>query len=234
MNSSNITEMLVLVVGGLGGLAWRSLKSATERASQEQAAEWSAQRNRAAMLERELEKVRGTERQELRFTSYGELWAEMRPLAIYETSAVNQETMAAMSEKLSDWYFSERGGLMLTSHNRELYFALQDLLSTVSTAKPAWTAKRAREPGPREIFEALLRRRKLIDSITLIERLDEDPLQDWPRNDVEVVARKFRTNVQTLAKDWGTLEDTEQFAVLQQVSSVLRTSLTKDVESRLR
>ena len=35
-----ITEVLVVVPGGLGGFAWRSLRSATERASQEQAVEW--------------------------------------------------------------------------------------------------------------------------------------------------------------------------------------------------
>jgi hypothetical protein len=119
-----ILDFVILAALAVGGLAWRSFSSGVEQAAKDQATEIVSQVNRLAVLSRKLEETRGTERQELRFTSYGQLWAEMRPLAIYDDSPIDQHTMEKMSKKLSDWYFSETGGLMLTKHNRDLYFAL--------------------------------------------------------------------------------------------------------------
>jgi hypothetical protein len=76
-------------------------------------------------LGQELEKSRGVERQELRFKSYGELWKKLRPLAIYSDKPVNRANFGELTEDLSDWYFSECGGMFLLPHVRDFYFALQ-------------------------------------------------------------------------------------------------------------
>jgi hypothetical protein len=229
---SIVADVLTAVALAVGVVVWRSLGAAAEQASKDQAAEIVRQINRAAVLARELEQVRGSERQELRFTSYGTLWAEMRPLAIYDDSPIDRQEMKEMSKNLSDWYFSANGGLMLTSHNRDLYFALQDLVSGVARAETEWEADRIREP--RDTFETVLERRGLKDAQALIEHLDNAATQNWPTNDLEEGARAWRKDVASLAMDWSELDRRERFAVLQQVCSVLRTGLTKDVESRLR
>ena len=59
---------------------------------------------------------------------------------------ITATTMASMSKELSGWYFSEKGGLMLTTRNRDLYFALQRLLHAVGTeARVAGRADRRTE-----------------------------------------------------------------------------------------
>ncbi|HEX6702006.1 MAG TPA: hypothetical protein VF101_14865 [Gaiellaceae bacterium] len=184
------------------------------------------------MLARELEQTRGTERQELRFTSYGMLWAEMRPLAIYDDAPINTQTMKDMSKKLSDWYFSANGGLMLSSHNRDLYFAFQDLVSRVAEEEHAWEAERTREP--KGTFDAALKRIGLERARAFIGYLDEATPQSWPPDGLEERARLWREDVGNLATRWPELDKRERFAVLQQAASTLRTGLTKDVESRLR
>jgi hypothetical protein len=229
---SIVADLLVAVALAVGVVVWRSFSSAAEEAAKAQATEIVNQRNWSAVFARELEQIRGTERQELRFTSYGKLWAQMRPLAIYDSSPVNRETMKEMSKKLSDWYFSDNGGLMLTSHNRDLYFALQDLVSRVANAEMEWEAERI--PEPRETFKAILERRGLTKAQGLIEHLDKAGPKNWPSDGVEELARAWRKDVVNLATGWGQIDSRERFVVLQQVSSILRTGLTNDVESRLR
>jgi hypothetical protein len=226
-----ILDIVILAVLAVGGLAWRSFSSGVEQAAKDQATEIVSRINWSAVLGRELEKIRGTERQELRFTSYGRLWAEMRPLAIYDDSPINQHTMEELSKKLSNWYFSETGGLMLTTHNRDLYFALQDLVSAVARVDH-WEAERIDEPRAR--FAHLLRRRDLSAALALIKYLQGAKTQDWPSDDLEVMTAAWRRDARKLVSGWAEIDSKDQFAVLQQVSSVLRTGLTNDVESRLR
>jgi hypothetical protein len=226
-----VLDLLTLALVAVGLLLWRLFGAAAEHATKTQVDEVMAELHQASALARELEKTRGTERQELRFTSYGKLWAEMRPLAIYDDSRVNETTMGEMSKELSDWYFSETGGLMLTSHNRDLYFALQDLVSAVAN-QPGWEAQRTREP--RVMFLAVLERRGRTAARALVEHLDEVDLSVWPGADIETLARDWREDVAKLAEGWPELNEQERFAVLQQVASVLRTGLAYDVESRLR
>jgi hypothetical protein len=204
---------------------------AAEQAATDQAKELITELNRASALARELEKTRATERQELRFTSYGKLLAEMLPLAIYDDSPIDQTAMRDMSKNLTGWYFSEKGGLMLTTHNREVYFALQDLVSRVAD-QPGWEAERMREP--KDLFIAVLRCRGLTAACDLVEHLKNIHPSRWPSKDIEELARGWREDVAKLAEAWPQLGDKEHFAVLQQVASVLRTCLANDVESRLR
>ena len=231
MDLGTVLDLLTLALVAIGLLLWRLFGAAAEHATKAQVDEVMAELHQASALARELEKTRGTERQELRFTSYGKLWAEMRPLAIYDDSVVDQTTMSEMSKKLSGWYFSETGGLMLTSHNRDLYFALQDLVSAVAD-QPGWEAERTREP--RGIFLVVLERRELTAARALIKHLDDIDISGWPSTDMETLARAWRSDVAKLAEGWPELGREERFAVLQQVASVLRTGLTYDVESRLR
>jgi hypothetical protein len=226
-----VLDLVTLALVAVGLLLWRLFGSAAEQGVTRQVDELITELNRASALARELEKTRGTERQELRFTSYGKLWAKMRPLAIYDDSPIDQTTIGEMSKNLSGWYFSESGGLMLTSHNRDLYFALQDLVSAVAD-QPGWEGERMREP--RAPFLAVLDRRTLTAARALVEYLDDVDVSGWPSTEIETLARDWRTDVAKLAEAWPELDGKERFAVLQQVASVLRTCLTNDVESRLR
>jgi len=226
-----VLDLVTLALVAVGLLLWRLLGSAAEQGVKRQVDELHAELNRASALARELEKTRGTERQELRFTSYGKLWEEMRPLAIYDDSPIDQATTGKMSKHLSGWYFSATGGLMLTSHNREMYFALQDLVSAV-VDQPGWEGERMR--GPRPLFLAVLDQRELTAARALIKHLKDADVSAWPSADIETLASDWRKDVAKLAKKWPELDRKQRFAVLQQVARALRTCLTNDVESRLR
>jgi hypothetical protein len=170
--------------------------------------------------------------QELRFKSYKRLWAQMRPLAIYDDSPVNRQAMACVSKKLSDWYFSADGGLMLTSHTRELYFALQDLVRGVAGAGTRdWEAERT--PEPKATFKAILVQKKLSDALSFMRYAEKATPGVWHGRKLARLAHDWRTDVVNLKEGWAQLDPGARFAVLQQVSSMLRTSLTYDVESRL-
>jgi hypothetical protein len=229
---SLVADVLTVVVVGVGLVLWRSFQAGADEFVKGQVTEINRKLTWTAELARQLEQTRGTERQELRFTSYGELWKEMRPLAIYDESPVNRDAMKEMSKKLSNWYFSVNGGLMLTSHNRELYFALQDLVSRVGSAPAPWAAER--KAKPRKVFEGVLKQRGLDNARALMKDLDNAAPQDWPTAGLEGAADAWRKDVGKLAAGWGEIDPGQRFAVLQQVSSVLRTGLTYDVESRLR
>lgn len=231
MDVGTILDLVILAALAVGGLAWRSFGSGVEQTVKDQATEIVNRINWPAVLGRELERIRGTERQELRFTSYGKLWAAMRPLAIYDDSPINRTAMKELSQKLSDWYFSEAGGLMLTRINRDLYFALQDLVSAVAKGDD-WEG--ARSDDPRGRFQVLLQRRRLKAAQELTKNLSVAKPEDWPSDELERMAADWHQDIRTLARDWNEIDSTEQFAALQQVSSVLRTGLTNDVESRLR
>jgi hypothetical protein len=223
-----VTAALIAV----GVLLWRLVGTGAEQATKAQVDELMVELNRQSVLARELEKTRGTERQELRFESYGTLWAEMRPLAIYDTSPINAEEMGTLSSQLTGWYFSAKGGLMLTSHNRDLYFALQDLVQAVGS-KPDWQAKRIGKP--KDAFQAVAKRLDLAGAQELMKLLDGVKVSEWPPSDLVEVASGWRKkDVVLLVDRWGELDEGERFAVLQQAASLLRTGLTYDVESRLR
>jgi hypothetical protein len=185
-------------------------------------------------LARELEKARGTERQERRFKSYGLLWERLRPLAIYDDASFGKEAAAELSKHLTGWYFSADGGLMLTAPLRELYFTLQDLLLAVAAADlPAWQTERAADP--KTIFTDLVADLPGASrTLAYLEGDDSDrPIAAWPRDAMEV-ARGWRADIRRLHERWSDLAPRQRFAVLQQTASVLRTAMATDVESRMR
>jgi len=158
-------------------------------------------------LGQELQKSRAVERQELRFKSYGELWKRLRPLAIYSDKPINRTELGHLNDELSDWYFSECGGMFLLPHAREFYFALQDFARVVSKGED-WQCPRSDDDHKKRF-------------------------RDWPEG-IEDVGQRWREDIKNLASRWTELDEVDRFTVVQQVASVLRTNLANDVESRLR
>ena len=231
-------QVLTLVLLAIGGYALYVLKMGAEAAvktSAEEAAKATA-RNLTWIgeLARELEKTRGVERQELRFKSYGKLWKELRPLAIYNSSIINREVVDDLSLKLSDWYFSEYGGLLLTPQARDFYFALQDLLQVTSKTPEDWSATRFKESegGHKLIFQEILMEMGSNDAISVLDYFSEGSFQNW-REKAPDLGKKWRLEVKKIAEAWNSLEENQRFASFQQVGSKLRTTLVADLESRL-
>ena len=234
-----ILNIVTLVLLALGGYALVLLKAGTEAAvktSAEEAAKATIQQLQwPAELARELQKTRGVERQELRFKSYGALWKELRPLAIYDETVMNRKTVNDLTSKLSDWYFSECGGLLLTPQARDFYFALQDLLRATSRFPEDWDADRsgASEGDQKFIFQNVLKARSAEGAISVLEYLSTGALEDW-QNQAATLAKEWRKGINDVAATWKELDRRQRFATLQQTGSVLRTSLTNDLDSRVR
>jgi hypothetical protein len=182
----------------------------------------------------DLQKARGVERQELRFKSYGELWKQLRPLAIYSDKPINKDQLGELSEKLSDWYFAECGGMFLTPHARDFYFALQDFLRAVTKAVD-WECRRS-DGDQKKRFENIIHRMNLKNAADVMKTFSpETGRADWPPRDFARLSKLWREeDIVELSTQWSELNDTDRFAVVQQIGSVLRTTLANDVESRLR
>ena len=234
-----IFQLLTLVLLAVGGYVLTLFKAGTEAAvktSAEEAAKATIQQLKwPGELARELQKTRGIERQELRFKSYGALWKELRPLAIYDATVIDKNVVGEMSSKLSDWYFSDCGGLLLTPQARDFYFALQDLLRTTSKFPEDWHVDRPEESGgaERPILQAVLKARGADGAISALEYVSTGALEDW-QGKAAGLAKAWRTGIDDVAKAWHELDNKQRFATLQQVGSVLRTSLVNDLESRAR
>jgi hypothetical protein len=134
---------------------------------------------------------------------------------------------------LSDWYFSECGGLLLTPQARDFYFALQDLLRATSRAPEEWSAARFEEPeGDRHhIFRTVLEATGS-DAISVLDYFWEGKFENWPK-EASDLGKKWRAGIKDVAAAWNELDERQRFASLQQVGSKLRTSLVTDLESRL-
>ena len=182
---------------------------------------------------RELQKVRGKERQELRFKSYGALWKELRALAIYDTTPLDKQTTGSLCSKLTDWYFSDCGGLFLTPEARYFYFTLQDLLQKASRFRTDWRADRVESAEmSQKIFRELLTSKSSKAAIDVMDYFSKGDYEQW-REKGSVQGKTWREEMTKIAEEWGTLDEHQRFAVLQQLGSKLRTSLSNDLESRM-
>lgn len=234
---SVMLQLLMFCLLGLGWYSLRLLKTGTEafvKTTAEETAKATIQELKwPGELARELQKTRGVERQELRFISYGALWKELRPLAIYDSAVINQKAAHDLSTALSNWYFSEHGGLMLTVQARDFYFALQDLLRATSKFPEDWQCDRPdeAEEAERKVFQALLRANGAEGAIAAIEYLSNRAPEDWQSKGAQL-AKEWRKGINDVAKAWNRLDSGQRFATLQQVGSILRTSLVIDLESR--
>lgn len=235
---SPILDLVTLILVAAGGYALVLLKAGTEAAvktSAEEAAKAAIRQLQwPAELARELQKTRGVERQELRFKSYGALWKELRPLAIYDETIISRKMVGDLSSKLSDWYFSECGGLLLTPQARNFYFALQDLLRATSKFPEEWDADRAgaSEGDQKLIFRKVLEARSA-EGASVLDYLSTGAFENW-QDQAATLAEKWRRGIIEVAAAWKQLDRKQRFATLQQVGSVLRTSLVIDLDSRLR
>lgn len=239
----SVLEWVIIGLLGAGAFAWALFKKFGESTAEEIAKEVVAEMVRDARLTRELEAFRGTQRQEFRIKSYSQLWAIMDPLAIYEDKEVDPVSMETLSDDLTKWYFSAEGGLMLTSVARHFYFALQDLIRAVSST-PGWKAIRTTDDQRQRLlayFDKEMRegldpetRLHMEGAKKALDLLKDIDTREWPPEDMETHAKAWRETVRFIAKGWQKIDPRVQFAVLQQVSSVLRTVLTADLESRIR
>ena len=101
----------------------------------------------------------------------------MWPTAIYGGTNFDRSMVRELSTSYSDWYYSEEGGLMLTTPTHELYFTLQCLLRSLGDGAD-WTGERVN--NPRDLFLALLDERSLLKAKKFLVDLDERYLLDWP------------------------------------------------------
>jgi hypothetical protein len=105
-----------------------------------------------------------------------------------------------LSKALSDWYFSEAGGLLLTKPVREFYFALQDLLREITKGAVEWTADRPSE-DPKDWFDSILRRDGCTDALRTLETLDNVDIREWPSVSPDL-AKDWRKDIAKLAEHW--------------------------------
>ncbi|MCC6617100.1 MAG: hypothetical protein IT320_26745 [Anaerolineae bacterium] len=239
---NTILDVLTLIALTIGGGALFLLRAGTEAAvktSAEEAAKAAIRQLQwPAELARELQKTRGVERQELRYKSYGALWQKLRPLALYDDKVINREAAGEMSSSLSDWYFSDCGGLLLTPQARSFYFSLQDLLRATARSAEDWdTDPSAGSDGEqRDTFRALLAAKQTTGSVgealAVLDYFGRGNFEDWQSTAAER-GKQWRAGIGELATNWGDLDRQQRFATLQQVGSILRTSLTIDLESRV-
>lgn len=207
----------------------------TETTAEELAKAISQQVNWRAELDRVLQKTRGVERQELRYKSYGALWKELGPLAIYDDSEIDRATVGELFSKLSNWYFSECGGLLLTPQAREFYFALQDLLRTTSKFPAEWHVDRseASHEDQKPVFRKVLAARSAGEAVEAFDYFLTGEFENWQDKGSQL-GKDWKKGIEGVAKAWSELDERQRFATLQQVGSILRTSLVYDLESRLR
>jgi hypothetical protein len=229
-----IMNLLILILLALGGYVLMATRAAVKTGAEEAAKAAIRQLQWPAELTRELQKTRGVERQELRFKSYGGLWKELRPLAIYDDAVIDKKKVDDLSSKLSTWYFSECGGLLLTPQARDFYFSLQDLLRTALRIPEEWRAARFEEPkgGYKVAFRAVLDARSSREAISVLDYFSEGKFENW-QEEASDLGKKWKEGIKKVAAAWNELNEKERFATLQQVGSKLRTSLVTDLESRL-
>lgn len=232
----NALDFIIMMLLAVGAFLLRQLKVATDATVKTTAEETAREIVKEFVwpqeLARELQRTRGMERQELRYRSYAALWKELRPLAIYDARAISRRDVGKLSENLSNWYFSQDGGLLLTPQTRDFYFALQDLLRVAATSAVSWTASRsdAHEWDLKEVFGQLLRNDS--GAAPVLEYFKAEKFTDWNARAARL-GGDWRRGINQLGRGWDQLSEEQRFAALQQVGSILRTSLTNDLESRL-
>ena len=69
-----------------------------------------------------------------RFAAYGALWSRMNELAIYCEVPFDEKVAQCVRDKLTTWYFSADGGMLLSATARDFYFGLQEILGKLAQA----------------------------------------------------------------------------------------------------
>jgi len=136
-----------------------------------------------------------------------------------------------LAEALSRWYFSANGGMFLTARARDFYFALQESLEAAADLK-GWKCTQ-RPEDVKKLFRDFL---KSSIAGTHYAAFDPEVLEHPESIDhkqwlqlCRIVAEKLR--LRSKAND--SAEDDQVFAVVQQVSSALRSILADELHTRL-
>jgi hypothetical protein len=240
----NVVTILLLGVGGYALFLIKEGAQAVVKTTAEETAKATIEQLKWPMeLARELQKTRGVERQELRYKSYGALWEKLRPLAIYDEAVINRATVRGLSTDLSNWYFSECGGLLLTEQSRDFYFALQDLLRKTSEFPEDWDVERSGVGSDQKsVLREVLKELSAIGGISetgadkaikVLEYISNGNFEDW-QNRAVALAKDWSGGMEQVVDAWKDLDKKQRYATLQQAGSILRTALTTDLESRVR
>ena len=207
-----ITQLLPLGLVVLGGLfvLFRMAAQAAAKTGAEEATkilfrklEWPE------LLARELQKSRGLARQDFRFKSYAALWQELRPLAIYDPTILDKQAAGELSKKLTDWYFSEYGGLLLTPQAQPFYFALQDLLSVTSGIAAEWRADRSESSAgdAAMVLGRIFKAQNANDASDVLEYFSASVFKDWEQKGIDL-GKTWGDAIKALAKVWTELNRT--------------------------
>jgi len=178
---------------------------------------------------------------EARLKAYPKLVRATASLAIYfpdtfQLVPIGPKDCATMGRKLSAWYF-QHGGLLLSRNSRSAYFRLATALTRASKA-PSLHVPPLQDYGlfsNKEEQDKYLSKDRLDEYRTCLE---EDyginvrtlKLEDWKFGGEDEVNPRESCVCTTDAKKraWKFRD----YIVLQQLSSLLRTELTKDLRSR--
>jgi len=167
-----------------------------------------------------------------RSEAYARLWTRTKATKIYTTQAFGPHEVSDLVNVLSDWYFSECGGLFLTKRAREFYFALQDLVLAIDDFG-RWTCKR-RPKKPKAVFERLLKTLKLKDSgVRQQARLATVKPESLNDERWRALCGKLSDRLRSLVEDASPEAGEMIYSAVQQVASVLRSNLVHELGSRL-
>ncbi len=180
----------------------------------------------------DIAKQRSTDLLNRRFAAYGKLWLQMHPLAVYSSETFNADAARSTSKDLSNWYFSDSGGLFLSTTARDFYFALQDTLKTFSDA-----VKLQKVPhiDGRNTFTKMLKLDKAIawKYRKCVQAYEDEQPERMPGKDWLHLCRELSPHaLKELAKD-PVHGSSLAFCMAQQVSSALRTRLAHELQTRL-
>lgn len=168
-----------------------------------------------------------------RFEAYTLLWTKMGPLAIYGDASFGRADAQTLERELSTWYFSDKGGLLLTAEARDFYFALQGALHAAGKF-PDWRCEK-RPTDTRTPFNELIAEvAKKDDRLTPCERLIEKKTPERMKPGLWLDTCKAVMEKLADAKTLQTPEGCDlTYCAIQQISSILRTRLAAEVRSRL-
>jgi hypothetical protein len=179
-----------------------------------------------------------------RFEAYGALWSRTSFAAIYTAKEFGPDHVTEFKERLSSWYFTEKGGLLLTTKARGFYFALQDFLTHLGDLSGWHCPHRPSQSDTKVRFARLLkdvvaREPQLQEQVNLVQTTPEtlDP-EIW-KHICKQVAVGLADAVQRVTTKAGEGDATRDevgrdiCAAVQQVSSVLRSKLAAELRSRL-
>jgi len=166
-----------------------------------------------------------------RFEAYGNLWQCMYPTAIYTALPFGPEQVRGYAEDLSRWYFSPAGGFLLTPEARQVYFPLQGVLGDLGRLSE-WTCH-PRPNDPEVAFHVFLadlvkEQPHLAEHVKKMNRPETVGKEGWKAIGTAISAKLKSMVENDPQKNAGNAV----FVAVQQLSSLLRTVVVQDLQSR--